>query len=181
MTDGLNEGKGVYSENDIVFLDHLCKHFSARFPPGSPTLWGSPKVLKAEVQREADHYGFTVAHVGSSLRCTRHAEPPNCQKRRAAADVPEHKRRKTVSFRCNCPFIMRFAQEKVNGARTGAVRITLNSCYRHDNGCLPCPQQAMSDAVHSGTLCKDWLTAERLETIIEIFLPILTPECCVNS
>ena len=106
-------GNKAYSEQDLVFLDTLRTHFYARFPPGGPTIWESPKALKAAVQKEADIFGFTVSPTGSSLRCTRYAEPLNCKKKRAESAVPESKRRKTVSHRCNCSFIIRWSPEKV--------------------------------------------------------------------
>ena len=182
LTNTSNNGiTHVYSEQDIVFLETLRKHFSALFPPGASTLWESPKALREAVQREADIYGFTVVHIGSSLRCTRHAEPLNWKKKRSESEVPEFKRRKVASYRCDCTFIMRWSEQKINGALSGKIRLTRSCNYQHANGCLPCPQQKIRDARHCGILCKEWLTEKKLEMIIEISGPSPAFKRCCSS
>jgi hypothetical protein len=136
----------VYSESDKQYLEAIAKEGRQHFPPSTTDYYESRDSLRVKVSDWAHSKGFTVSTEGRSLRCQRYAEPAHYSRVRNKMPVPEHKRQKVDSHRCNCTFVIKFTltSRSIHRDPPKAVHISLGSQYLHSGGCLPSQGQLVS-------------------------------------
>jgi hypothetical protein len=126
--------------------------------------------LREEASNWSHSKGFSVSTQGSSLRCQKDEEPAHYSKQRKKKPVPEHKRRKVDSSRCNSAFVIKFtlASCSIPGTSPKAVRISPGSQYLHTGGCLPSQSQLVTMKLTSGKYSKVQLTKNRLHVLVDL-------------
>jgi hypothetical protein len=133
----------VYTESGQEYLKEIAEEGRQKFLPSTTTdYYESRGWLQEEVSNWSHSKGFAVSTgEGSSLRCQIYEEPAHySSKQRKKKPVPEHKRRKVDSPRCNCAFVIKFTlaySRSIPGAPPKAVRISPGSQYLYTGECLP--------------------------------------------
>ena len=147
--------KFQYSPEQVAHLDALEAATREAFPPSKEVYYNSLDDLRRQMRAFAEAHGFSIGTHGQSLRCSRGKVTTSTKRRRERLDRenPHRKRRNVKNTKCDCPFFIRFC----NTAKgpPNAVRITENSCYRHDNGCLPSRAQLQETLRSAGAYSRD--------------------------
>ena len=148
--NNVNNFNHPYSVDDRQLLTSIEDEATGLFPVGKE--YSDPASLRDTLRNWAAKKGFSITSHGSAFNCSRCAVPQSyLNKRLKLAPVPESKQRNRQTTRVDCPFSVKFSKKNRQDANDKTIKIT-RVCFRHDNGCLPSPEQLAVEKRKAGSL-----------------------------
>jgi hypothetical protein len=166
-----------YSPAQVDILSKLEQTTRSLFPPDDTVVFGKDELREA-VRAHGQSAGFAVSTESSSFRCTRAWERKGRQTQRSKRVISPSKKRKRLTSRCGCDFIIKFTT--VKGTKN-QVKITSGSQYRHGSGCFPGRTQLVADKKSAGSYTRQ-IDLSQLQSIVTVIRsdPWVSARCLRN-